>query len=137
MEVDLLVHPVGHRMPVQVMLEQRQRHDQRQQALPVVLDEAQQLQPALGRRCPHWTGDSSGGPSGAGSLSAWIRWLENVAMVNAFAEVRLVRVVRHQGARIGRSLDVGNRQIHGAAQACSRWCMSPGAAGQAWIYASP
>jgi hypothetical protein len=60
-----------------VMLEQRQRHDQRQQPLPVVLDEAQQLQPALGRRCPHWTGDSSGGPSGAGARSAWARSLDD------------------------------------------------------------
>ena len=43
MQVDLLVHPFRHRMPVQMMLEQRQRHDQRQQSLPVVLDEAQKL----------------------------------------------------------------------------------------------
>jgi hypothetical protein len=43
MEVDLLMHPVGHRMPVQVMLEQRQRYDQWHQSLAVVLDEAQKL----------------------------------------------------------------------------------------------
>jgi hypothetical protein len=33
----------GHRVAAQVMLEQRQGHDQRQQALPIVLDEAQQF----------------------------------------------------------------------------------------------
>ena len=43
MEVDLLVHPVGNRIAVQVMLEQRQRHDQRHQPLAVVLDETQEL----------------------------------------------------------------------------------------------
>jgi hypothetical protein len=36
-----------------VMLEQCEWHTQRQQPLPEVLDETQQLQPALGRRCPH------------------------------------------------------------------------------------
>jgi hypothetical protein len=41
----------------------RQGHDQRQQPLPVNLDEAQQLQPTAGRRCPHWKGGSSGTPS--------------------------------------------------------------------------
>ena len=56
-EVDLLVHPrcarrrypVGHREAVQVMLQERQRHDQRNQPLPVVLDEAHQL----GSLAPH------------------------------------------------------------------------------------
>jgi hypothetical protein len=42
-QIHLLVYPLGHRVPVQVMLEQRQRHDQRQQPLPVVLDEAQEF----------------------------------------------------------------------------------------------
>jgi hypothetical protein len=46
-QVDLLVHPLRNRIAIQVMLEQRQGHDQRQQPLPLVLDEAQQLQPAL------------------------------------------------------------------------------------------
>jgi hypothetical protein len=61
-----------------MMLEQCKRHDQRYQPLPVVLDEAQELQrtkgnPTGGRPCPHWTGDSSGNPSDAGALSAWLR----------------------------------------------------------------
>jgi hypothetical protein len=43
MEVDLLVHPLGNRMPVQMMLEQCQRHYQWHQPLAVVLDEAQKL----------------------------------------------------------------------------------------------
>jgi hypothetical protein len=43
MEVHLLVHPLGYRVAIQVMLEQRHGHDQRHQLLPVVLDEAQQL----------------------------------------------------------------------------------------------
>jgi hypothetical protein len=38
MQVHLLVHPLGHRVADQVMLEQRQRHDERQQPLAVVLD---------------------------------------------------------------------------------------------------
>jgi len=38
-------HPVWHRVAAHVMLEQCQRYDQRQQPLPVVLDEAQELQP--------------------------------------------------------------------------------------------
>jgi hypothetical protein len=43
-------------MPVCVVLEQRQRRNQRHQPLPVVLDEAQQLDPTegtptFGRRC--------------------------------------------------------------------------------------
>jgi hypothetical protein len=42
-QIHLLVHPAGNWMPVQVMLEQRQRHNQRHQPLPVVLDEAQEL----------------------------------------------------------------------------------------------
>jgi hypothetical protein len=61
-EIHLLVHPLGNRMPVQVMLEQRQGNDQRQQPLPVVLDEAQELQPTFGRPCRRSTGDSSGSP---------------------------------------------------------------------------
>jgi hypothetical protein len=36
-------HPVGHRMPVQVVLQQCERDDQRHHPLPVVLDEAQEL----------------------------------------------------------------------------------------------
>jgi hypothetical protein len=43
MEVNLLVYPLRHRIAVQVMLEQCQRHDQRQQALPVVLDQTEEL----------------------------------------------------------------------------------------------
>ena len=58
MQVHLLVHPVGHRIAAQVVLQQRQRHDQRQQPLPVVLDEAQELQPTAGRHGLRWTGDS-------------------------------------------------------------------------------
>jgi hypothetical protein len=75
MEGHLLVDPLGCRVAVQVVLQQRQRHNQRQQALPVVLDEAQELQPTADRHCRCPTGDSSGSPSGAGALSAWIRWL--------------------------------------------------------------
>ena len=48
MQVYLLVHPFGNRIAAQMMLQQRQRYDQRHQPLPVVLDEAQELQPALG-----------------------------------------------------------------------------------------
>ena len=66
MEVDLLVHPVGNRMPGQVMLEERQGHDQRHHLLAVVLDEAQEVQPTAGRRCLRSIGHSSGTPSGAG-----------------------------------------------------------------------
>jgi hypothetical protein len=67
-------HPVGYWMPVQVMLEQRQRHDRRYQPLTVVLDEAQELQPTFGRSCLRWTGPSSDSPSGAGARShAWPR----------------------------------------------------------------
>ena len=43
MQVDLLVHPVRRRIAVQVVLEQRQGHDQWHQALAVVLDEAKKL----------------------------------------------------------------------------------------------
>jgi hypothetical protein len=46
MQVHLLAlpsDPVGHRVAAQMMLEQRQGHDQRQHSLPVVLDEAQKL----------------------------------------------------------------------------------------------
>ena len=43
MEVHLLVHPVGHRVPLQVLFERCERHDQRHQPLAVVLDEAQEL----------------------------------------------------------------------------------------------
>jgi hypothetical protein len=41
-----------------VVLEQRQGHDQRHQPLPVVLDEAQELQPTAGRPCLHSIDDS-------------------------------------------------------------------------------
>lgn len=60
MEVHLLMHLVGHRIAAQVMLEQRQGHDQRYQALAVVLDEAQEFQPTTGRPCLRWRGGSSG-----------------------------------------------------------------------------
>jgi hypothetical protein len=43
MEVDLLVHPIGHRIAVQVVLEQGQGHNQWYKPLPVVLDKAQEL----------------------------------------------------------------------------------------------
>jgi hypothetical protein len=43
MQIHLLVYPLRHRIAVQVMLEQCQRHDQRQQALPVVLDQTEEL----------------------------------------------------------------------------------------------
>ena len=43
MQVNLLVHPLGHRVAVQVMLEERQRHNEGRQALAVVLHEAQEL----------------------------------------------------------------------------------------------
>jgi hypothetical protein len=46
-----------------VVLQQRQRHDQRHQPLPAVLDETQELQPTAGRPCLRSTGDSSGSPS--------------------------------------------------------------------------
>ena len=83
MQIHLLVHPrcarykhpLGHRIAVQVVLQQRQGHDQGQQALPVILDETQELQPTEGRPCPSWRRDSSGTPSGAGALSAWVRSL--------------------------------------------------------------
>ena len=42
-EVNLLMHPVRDRVAVQVVLEQRQGHDQRHHPLPIVLDEAQKL----------------------------------------------------------------------------------------------
>ncbi len=58
MEVHLHVHPLRHRIAVQVVLEQRQGHDQGHQPLPVVLDETQELQPTEGRPCPRWRGDS-------------------------------------------------------------------------------
>jgi hypothetical protein len=48
MQVHLLVHPVGYRVAVQVVLKERQGHDQRQQPLAVVLDKAQELQPTVG-----------------------------------------------------------------------------------------
>ena len=43
MQVHLLVYPVRHWVPAQVMLEQREGHDQRHQPLAVVLDKAQEL----------------------------------------------------------------------------------------------
>jgi hypothetical protein len=43
MQVDLLVHPLVHRIAVQAVLQQGQGHDQRQQPLPVVLYEAQEF----------------------------------------------------------------------------------------------
>jgi hypothetical protein len=43
MQVYLLVYPVGHRVAVQVMLEQGQGHDQGHKSLPVVLDETREL----------------------------------------------------------------------------------------------
>ena len=43
MQVDLLAHPVGHRITVQVVIQQCQGYDRWYQPLPVVLDEAQQL----------------------------------------------------------------------------------------------
>ena len=58
MQVHLLVHPIWHRIAVQVMLHQRQWHDQRHQTLPVVLNEAQQLQPTASRPCLRSTGGS-------------------------------------------------------------------------------
>jgi len=42
-EQHLLVHPLGHRTTVQVALQKCRRHDQGQQPLAVVLDEAQEL----------------------------------------------------------------------------------------------
>ena len=44
-------HPLGNRIAVQVVLQQRQGHDQWQQSLAVFLDEAQELQPTAGRPC--------------------------------------------------------------------------------------
>ena len=43
MQIHLLVHPLGNRIAVQVMLEERQRHNEGQQALAIVLYEAQEL----------------------------------------------------------------------------------------------
>ena len=40
------------------MVEQGDRNDQRQQALPIVLDEAQELQPTAGRPCRRSRSDS-------------------------------------------------------------------------------
>jgi hypothetical protein len=42
MQVHQLVYPVGHRVAVQVMLQELQGHDQ-QHALAIVLDEVQEL----------------------------------------------------------------------------------------------
>jgi hypothetical protein len=42
-QIHLLVHPLGHRVTVQVVIEQRQGHDQWHQTLPIVLDKAQEL----------------------------------------------------------------------------------------------
>ena len=39
------MYPVGDLVAVQVMLEQRQRHDQWHQTIPIVLDMVQQLYP--------------------------------------------------------------------------------------------
>jgi hypothetical protein len=50
MEVDLLVNPVRHRIAVQEVLQERQRHDQRHQPLPVVLDQAWKLLLVLARQ---------------------------------------------------------------------------------------
>jgi hypothetical protein len=58
MQVDLLVHPLRHRIAVQVVLEQCKRHDQWHQPLAVVLDEAKELKPAAGRPCLRSIGDS-------------------------------------------------------------------------------
>ena len=76
MQVHLLVYPVRHRIAVQVVLEQRQGHDQRYQSLAVVLDEAQEFLLAVLPRqahrdgapvaCPHRTGGFSGNPSPPG-----------------------------------------------------------------------
>ena len=66
MQVDLLVHPVGNRIAVQVVLQERQGHDQRHHPQAVVLDEAQELQPTAGGPCHHLRGGSSVSPSGAG-----------------------------------------------------------------------
>jgi hypothetical protein len=43
-EVNLLMHPVRDRVAAQVVLEQRQRHNQRHKPLPIVLEEAQPKQ---------------------------------------------------------------------------------------------
>ena len=80
MQIHLLVNPLGNRVAAQVVLQQRQRHDQRQQLLAIVLDEAQELQPTggaptFGRRCPCSAGALVGSPPDAGALSAWARWL--------------------------------------------------------------
>jgi len=40
MEIDLLVHPFRHRAALQVMLQQRQGHDQWHEPLAAFLDEA-------------------------------------------------------------------------------------------------
>jgi hypothetical protein len=51
LQIHVLVHPVGNRLPVQVMLEQRhQRHAQRKQPLQEVLDDAPKLLPVLAGR---------------------------------------------------------------------------------------
>jgi integrase len=49
-QTDLLVDPTRHWMLPQLVLEQRQRHDQRHQLLPVVLDGPQQLLLVLSRK---------------------------------------------------------------------------------------
>jgi hypothetical protein len=77
MEVDLLAlpsDPVGNRIAAQVMLEQFERHDQRQQPLAVVFDEAQELRLTKGRPCPRWRGGSLGSPSGAGPFGRSHAW---------------------------------------------------------------
>jgi hypothetical protein len=50
MQEHLLVHPVGNRIAVQVMLEQGERHDQRQQPPAAALCEAQELLLVLARQ---------------------------------------------------------------------------------------
>ena len=39
MQIHLLPHPLWNRMPPQVVLQQRKRHDQRHQLIPVILDQ--------------------------------------------------------------------------------------------------
>ena len=48
-QVHLLPHPLRHRMPPQVVLEQGEWHDQRHQLVPVVFDQPQQLLLVLAR----------------------------------------------------------------------------------------
>lgn len=48
-EINPPMHPIRDRMATQVVLQQRQRHDQRHQALLVVLDQAQRLVLVLAR----------------------------------------------------------------------------------------